>query len=398
MSNTVIPNSFQHPNFYIDRLAYFLTPTENVVLTKAIREILGWHNKIEARKARIALSVFVDGKLSKETGEPLCYGCGISKGTVRKALQALDDFNILVKDGEPQNDGQMLRLIDDEHSIRWDELIKRRDRWAVARGEQTHAATLASLEARGVTLDVRGTVERYTGVTSNVTPGVTSNVTKETQLETQETHTSANAENESNPHLPCAGNDTPSEPASTPSSEQASPEPPGVTEAPDNVAFIEEMERAGVAAEYGDRPERTMEELRAATARASARGKARQREEPWHQWGAEHRDLKPRNGVSVADIQRVGHLLESEYGLMPLWRDRTGVKHWVTKCAELWLTADGDMELVRQTGDRLRRDGMVLSGPWSLLNTVRGLAAERASAKATPQTLWREGHWDTKIK
>ena len=53
----LVPNSFPHPNILVDQLSYYLTPAEEKVLNKAVREILGWHNKVESRKAAIALSI-----------------------------------------------------------------------------------------------------------------------------------------------------------------------------------------------------------------------------------------------------------------------------------------------------------------------------------------------------
>lgn len=132
--NPIIPNSFQHPNVYVDWLSYYLTPQEEVVLNKAIREILGWYNKIEDRKARISLSVFTDGK--KREGEILCLGCGLSTGAIRKALKALDEFGILIKIGEPsKRDGQLFYLQDDPDQIDWDAL-KARDEQKKARGRK----------------------------------------------------------------------------------------------------------------------------------------------------------------------------------------------------------------------------------------------------------------------
>jgi hypothetical protein len=181
----LIPNSFQHPNILIDTLAYFLTPEENVVLAKAVREILGWHKRIELRKAPISLSVFIEGKFDKETGERLCYGCGLGIGSVRKALEKLDEFKILVKVGLPTQAGQTYWLQDDDTKIAWDKLKERRAEYDQKNQGKTQRATVASLESRGVTSDVRGNVRRNGGVTSHVTPGVTSDVNKETQEETQ---------------------------------------------------------------------------------------------------------------------------------------------------------------------------------------------------------------------
>jgi hypothetical protein len=199
----IVPNSFQHPNIYEDWLAYYLTPQEHVVLGKAIREILGWEDKIAERKARIALSIFVDGK-TNAAGDQLCLGCGLSLQAVRKALEALDCYGILRKEGTATQDGQMFYLQDDTGLIDWDGLARRRERWDRKNTQRTRKATEASLEARGITSDVTPNVTRYpkpSGVTSDVTQGVasdirpggtsdvgsgvTSDVNKETHNETQ---------------------------------------------------------------------------------------------------------------------------------------------------------------------------------------------------------------------
>ena len=195
-NGTLIPNSFQYPNMYIDWLSYYLTSEEEKVLNKAVREILGWEDKIATRRARIALSVFVEGKTSKKTGELTCLGCGLGLQTVRKALAALDQYRILVKEGDPTKDGQEYRIQDDADAIDWDGLAARREQWDKRNLKRTKAATQASMESRGITSDVGGNVARYPnplGVTSHVTPGVasdvrggvTSDVNKETQVETQ---------------------------------------------------------------------------------------------------------------------------------------------------------------------------------------------------------------------
>jgi len=170
---TLIPNSFQHPNAYVDWLSYYLTPQEEKVLNKAIREIIGWRDKIESRKARIALSIFVDGKY--KDGVLVAMGCGLSKDAVRKALLVLHQFNILVKVGTLNNDGQEYQLIDDWDAIKWDALKMRRRAWDDANNQRTSAAREALAEQGGI-------VGQYAR-------GVLSDSNKETQdsLETQDT-------------------------------------------------------------------------------------------------------------------------------------------------------------------------------------------------------------------
>lgn len=131
MSNVALPNSFQHPNILIDKLAYFLTPEEEKVLNKAVREILGWQDKVETRRARIAISIFVEGKFKKDLPKVeenrLAYGCGLSENTVRQVLKSLHTFGILTRVGEANRDGQEYELQLNERAIDWAELQKRRD-------------------------------------------------------------------------------------------------------------------------------------------------------------------------------------------------------------------------------------------------------------------------------
>ena len=199
-NGTLVPNSFQHPNLYVDWLHYYLKAEEVVVLDKAIREILGWEENISERKARIALSIFQNGKVSRSSGKQLCMGCGLGLHTIRKALSALHRYGVLVKDGVPTQDGQMYRLQDKTELIDWEGLEQRRDKWDIANKKRTAAATDASLDARSLTSDVRGNVARNTPnqcldqeqtttpsvthdvrATSDVTPPLTSDVNNETQ-------------------------------------------------------------------------------------------------------------------------------------------------------------------------------------------------------------------------
>jgi hypothetical protein len=185
MSGKLVPNSFQHPNVLIDRLAYFLTPEENVVLTKAVREILGWSNKIESRRARIALSVFVKGKFDSGKNR-LCYGCGLGIATVRKVLKSLDDFNILVKVGDATSDGQEFYLQEDTDAIEWKALILRRETWDTQNARRTKKARGVLSDSRGVTSQQGVLSDRRGEVLSDNRGGVLSDSNKETHEETHE--------------------------------------------------------------------------------------------------------------------------------------------------------------------------------------------------------------------
>lgn len=171
----LIPNSFQHPNAYIDLLAYYLTPEEEKVLNKAIREIYGWQTKIADRQARISLSVFVDGKTDAK-GNRLCYGCGLSTGAVRKALDSLHQFGILLKVGDPTQDGQLFEIQDDYNQIDLDGLQQRRAEWDNANRKRTNRARGAS-----VLSDNTGVVGQQEVCCPTTGQGVLSDNNKETQ-------------------------------------------------------------------------------------------------------------------------------------------------------------------------------------------------------------------------
>jgi len=179
--NKLIPNTFQHPNAYIDWLAYYLMPEEEKVLNKAIREILGWHNKIESRRARIALSVFERGKVSKETGEQLCLGCGLSRKTIIKVLVELDKYKILVKVGNPTNDGQMYAIQDDYRRVDIAGLKARREAKDARNASRTKRARA------GVSHTTRDVTHTTSGVSHTPQVGMshTPKETHETQVETQ---------------------------------------------------------------------------------------------------------------------------------------------------------------------------------------------------------------------
>lgn len=171
----------------------------------------------------------------------------------------------------------------------------------------------------------------------------------------------------------------------------------GNSEPQNNATFIAELEQGQAA--LPDRPaERTEQELRAGTAAASQAGKDRVRDEPWRVWGVDSRELRASGGVSEENVQRIGWLLADKFALAPIWANRGRVKQWMAGCAELWQVAGGDLAVIEQAGRELRQGSMRLSGPWSFVNTVRGLVAERASGNEGQARQFHEGHWDEKIR
>lgn len=114
--NTIIPNTFQHPNYYVDVLDEYLTPEESKVLTHAIREILGWRDSLQTRQKHIARDVFLNGRVVK--GKKVYGGVNLCKEAIERALDALHQFRILVKSGSPRDPrGQLYELTEDVSQI-----------------------------------------------------------------------------------------------------------------------------------------------------------------------------------------------------------------------------------------------------------------------------------------
>lgn len=179
MSDTFIPNSFQCPNAYVDRVMAYLTGSETKVLFFAIREIYGWRDSVASRRACIALSVFSEGKRNK-AGEQLCNGCGLGVGTIRNAIKELCRFGIMVKMGNPGPSGQEYFLQDNADLLNWAAMKERRSETDKANTEQMADA----LKKRGVMLNITPNVEHKGG--GNVEPHATPNVEhQEGNTETQ---------------------------------------------------------------------------------------------------------------------------------------------------------------------------------------------------------------------
>lgn len=87
-----IPNSYQTPNAYVDKLMAFLTPSEWLVLSYMSRRIFGFNK----RKDRIALSQLERGTRDKE-GNQLDYGTGLGREANIKALAGLKKYNLVVE-------------------------------------------------------------------------------------------------------------------------------------------------------------------------------------------------------------------------------------------------------------------------------------------------------------
>ena len=107
-----IPNSFQTPNAYIDRVMHLLTPEEFKVLIYAVRRILGF----QKRRDRISLSQFVSGVSSG--GSQKDHGTGLNRETVIRCLESLVAFGLLTRKDEPRHpDGTLYILQLDSDAV-----------------------------------------------------------------------------------------------------------------------------------------------------------------------------------------------------------------------------------------------------------------------------------------
>jgi hypothetical protein len=98
-----IPNSFQVPNAYIDRIWHLLTPPEQSVLIYMARRIFGFGR----RQDRISLSQFTGGTRSRKDGRALDGGTGLGRAALETALSGLSQF-CLVRVVEPAVPAQQL--------------------------------------------------------------------------------------------------------------------------------------------------------------------------------------------------------------------------------------------------------------------------------------------------
>jgi len=124
MSNDFIPNSFLTPNAYVDKCEAFVTPEEWKVLSYFCRRIFGFNK----RQDRVSIGQLADG-IKTKGGEQLDYGTGISPPTIRKAVEALCDYGILIlvePNDKTRNEGPLYELQPDSAKIDLVGLMNRR--------------------------------------------------------------------------------------------------------------------------------------------------------------------------------------------------------------------------------------------------------------------------------
>lgn len=174
-----IPNSYQTPNAYVDRLMPLLTDSEWRVLSYMARRIFGFNK----RQDTIAVSQMESG-VTGANGQPLDYGTGLGRKAIIRAVQELQRFGVvlLIAPNDPgKNEGACYALQLDSACIAWAELQQRQqDQRAKGRRQTASAREAPRKQERGVLDTPGGRVVEHTG--GRVVEH-TDNIQSETQTE-----------------------------------------------------------------------------------------------------------------------------------------------------------------------------------------------------------------------
>jgi hypothetical protein len=156
----IVPNSYQTPNLYTDRLMALLSGEEWKTLHYALRRTFGFNRE----RDRISVSQFMNGNgRLDEAGRPLEYGTGLSHGAQLDAIQNLMRFGVLVEvaGNNRENHGRLWEMNLDESRIRFDLMEERRaqaeavNRRRTAKARQAVAATRDAVQTADVHTPVR---------------------------------------------------------------------------------------------------------------------------------------------------------------------------------------------------------------------------------------------------
>lgn len=174
---TIVPNAFQTPNVYVDRAMQYLEPVEYMILSYAVRHIMGWQDKIHKRQGAISLEMFENG-FATQDGK-VYAGCGLRRMTIINTLKGLVKYGLLIR-LEKTDNGQKWQLGDD--SIDWDGLQKRKSDKDEANRKRTEKATARRKAKAGGTSDDTVSSDDTTKVSSDDTLGGTSDDTESKPL------------------------------------------------------------------------------------------------------------------------------------------------------------------------------------------------------------------------
>lgn len=158
---SLVPNTFQTFNSYVDDAMYLLTDGELRCLLFATRHIMGWQDKIDKRQGFISLSMFEGGFLTKDGRQ--YHGCGLGRKAIITATNDLVRFGFLEKVGTAGRDGQEWKLSSD--GIKWDLLQERYMQKTTHYKRQTDQARLA--KSTGVSNNTSVVEQTATGVSNN---------------------------------------------------------------------------------------------------------------------------------------------------------------------------------------------------------------------------------------
>lgn len=158
---SLVPNTFQTFNTYVDDAMYLLTDGELRCLLFATRHIMGWQDKIDKQQGCISLSMFENGFVTKDGR--IFHGCGLGRKAIITATVDLVRFGFLEKVGVAGRDGQEWKLSND--GIKWELLQSRFDEKSTKYKSQTTKAR-----------EVKSTgVSNNTGVVEQTSSGVLNN-------------------------------------------------------------------------------------------------------------------------------------------------------------------------------------------------------------------------------
>ncbi len=163
MTNRIVPNSYQKPNLYTDKLMRFLTGDEWKTLDYALRRTFGFGRETD----RISVSQFMNGNQKlDEAGQFLEFGTGLTKTAQIQALNELMRFGILVElaPNNRMNHGRLWKLQLDEREVRFDLILERHEAQRRQGQKRTAAARQAALESsRSATQTEGGLLHRPAG-------------------------------------------------------------------------------------------------------------------------------------------------------------------------------------------------------------------------------------------
>lgn len=161
----IVPNSFQKPNLYTDKLMRFLTGDEWKTLDYALRRTFGFNKDAD----RISVSQFMNGNgRLDDVGRPLEYGTGLSREAQIRALNELMRFGILIEraPNNALNHGRLWVLQLDESLVRFDLILARAESQYERDQKRTEKARQAQATGRSAAQTGSGQSDRPAWVVS----------------------------------------------------------------------------------------------------------------------------------------------------------------------------------------------------------------------------------------